>query len=70
MTQVFREFSWRPGQFLPLGSLRNEMDSIRDVCRIEHMLFGEPFLIKREVCWSFFICLDVFRVGWLSSSSA
>ena len=34
------------------------------------MLFGEPFLMKREVCWSCFICLDVFGVGWLSSSSA
>ena len=64
------EFSWRPGQFLPPGSLRNGMDSIGDVCRIEHMLFGEPFLIKREVCWSCFICLHVFRVGWLSRSSA
>ena len=67
---MFYEFSWRPGQFLPPGSLRNGMDSIGDVCRIEHMLFGEPFLIKREVCWSCFICLHVFRVGWLSRSSA
>ena len=34
------------------------------------MLFGEPFLMKREVCWSCFTCLDVFGVCWLSSSSA
>ena len=34
------------------------------------MLFCEPFLMKREVCWSCFVCLDVFGVGWLSSSSA
>ena len=34
------------------------------------MLFGEPFLIKREVCWSCLKCLDVLGVGWLSSSSA
>ena len=45
------------------------MDSIRDVCRIEHLFFGEPFLIKREVCWSCFTCLHVFENGWLSSSS-
>ena len=56
--------------FCHLGSLRNGMDSIGDVCRIEHLLFGELILIKREVCWSFFICFHVFRVGWLSRSSA
>ena len=50
------------------GSLHHGMESFGSVCRIEHMLFGGPSWINREV-W-LCMCLDVFRVGWLSSSSA
>ena len=48
----------------PLGSLRNGMDTIGGICRIEHMFFGDPFWMKREVLLILFFCLDVFGVGW------
>ena len=47
----------------PLGSLRNGMDTVGGICRIEHMFFGDPFWMKREVLlilfflsWSRLVC--------------
>ena len=47
-------FSLWPGHLSPLGSLRHGMDSFGSVCSIEHMLFGGPFWINREV-WLFYV---------------
>ena len=41
----------------PLGSLRNGMDTIGGICRIEHMFFGNSFWMKREVLLILF-CLS------------